>query len=430
MRLPLRLALLYLCGLVAMLSSSPAARSAAQDKAPSPLSLKMSLSKRQVYQGETVAVTVTLQATKLRLGTVGYPRLKQHAVEFVVTSQPVSNASEEISEYRFEGLLSPARPGRMVVGPAQMECEVIEPAAGGAAFFGGVAPRHLTVVAPPSVLEVLPLPQEGRPDSFSGALGSFALEVTSRPEPLVVGEPAAIHTSIRGDGNLAHAACPQFSGRVSRTYPPTVVRKPGLLECEQVIIPEEQGTSPQVDWSYFDPGRGQYRTERRTLPLAPRAETAPKGGVRQDLSRQARLMPLWVWPLMALPIAAVLGLLLHCRTKGPVHPPPRPGMDGSLERDHVQIELLEQALATGDVEGFYTLLFACLQRMVGSATGVAACSISAAPYGIAHVQRISSLFSRCELVRYGRVVPEIVEMQADLELVRSIITAIPTTARG
>lgn len=71
--------------------------------------------------------------------------------------------------------------------------------------------RDVTVAGAPLALRVLPLPEEGRPAGFTGAVGSFTVEADANPRDVAVGEPVRLVLRIRGDGDLAGFETPRLA---------------------------------------------------------------------------------------------------------------------------------------------------------------------------------------------------------------------------
>src|SRR5262249_40120157 len=95
-------------------------------------------------------------------------------------------------------------------------------------FFGGDpfgARRPITVQSEPLHLEVLPLPDAGKPADFSGAVGTFDLHVSASPRELKAGDPVTITTTVEGDGNLA-AITPPLLPAARSTAPSARPRPP------------------------------------------------------------------------------------------------------------------------------------------------------------------------------------------------------------
>ena len=87
-------------------------------------------------------------------------------------------------------------------------------------FFGNtVEARPLDVTAQPVEILVNPLPQDGRPQDFSGAVGKFTCVVDVRPTELNVGDPITVTTTIAGRGNRAAVPVPWIpSGNEFKGY--------------------------------------------------------------------------------------------------------------------------------------------------------------------------------------------------------------------
>lgn len=129
-------------------------------------------------------------------------------------------------------------------------------------------------------LTVRPLPQTGRPETFVNAIGEgFAIDVRASRTVVSVGEPIELVISLRGAPPLTGLSLPPLDG-------------PGALPPAQFGVPEgslagtvdeETGTKrfavtvriksaevreiPSLEFSYFDPRIGEYRTVR-SEPIA------------------------------------------------------------------------------------------------------------------------------------------------------------------
>lgn len=154
----------------------------------------------------------------------------------------------------------------------------------GDAFFSRPETRPVDVAARPLDLEVRDLPQEGRPASFSGAVGRYSFDVTARPLQLNVGDPVTLNLTIRGQGNLAQVTPPALDlGDAFKVYEPKLVSDAGdssQRSFEQVIIPRTaQATElPAVSFAFFDPEAESYQTITHgpfPLDLKSSGETSP-----------------------------------------------------------------------------------------------------------------------------------------------------------
>ena len=185
---------------------------------------------------------------------------------------------------RFRAIARAEHPGKMTIAPS-VRVEVPAPAATrrrpdpfaifGEDFFAGTpfdrTPRrpHDVAVAPLDV-EILPLPEEGRPASFTGAVGEsfqFLAEVT--PSEVEAGSPLTLRMDLNGQSSLEGIrppAVPESEGfRVYETRSVSAMAAQNRRQFEQVIIPrtESDSTIPAIEFSYFNPVREQYETIRQ-----------------------------------------------------------------------------------------------------------------------------------------------------------------------
>jgi hypothetical protein len=118
-------------------------------------------------------------------------------------------------------------------------------------------------------VEVRPLPEAGRPEGFTGAVGSFTFSAAAKPAAVAEGEPVTLTMEIRGRGNIESLAGPQVpSGDRFKVYEPKLIkreisedRSAGRLVFEQVLVPRSTASTPlpAASFSYFDPAQKSYR---------------------------------------------------------------------------------------------------------------------------------------------------------------------------
>jgi len=189
----------------------------------------------------------------------------------------------------FRSLLSGVKPGLVDLKPAKLDCEIQLPGElppgfddpvfqqllGGQARFGQT--REVAVKTAPLHLEVLPLPKEGRPPAFTGAVGQFDIDmIVSNPHP-APGDPVTLNVKIGGKGNFKGMGPPVLTGIDDwRTYPPTdkfdssdELAYTGVKSFDFTLIAQKAAHfSPGAEFSYFDPQSGKYQTLTvKPLPL-------------------------------------------------------------------------------------------------------------------------------------------------------------------
>ena len=90
----------------------------------------------------------------------------------------------------------------------------------------------------------MPLPTEGRPTDFGGAIGNYQMQVEASPMNLKVGDPLTVKVRIFGEGSLEAIQMPSIDHWTDfKTYPPnarTEASDPSGLKgsrfFEQVVI--------------------------------------------------------------------------------------------------------------------------------------------------------------------------------------------------
>lgn len=133
-------------------------------------------------------------------------------------------------------------------------------------FFGRT--ERLNVYTDPLTVKVRPLPKEIQPESFSGAIGDFAMEVGADTDQANQGEPIMLSVVIKGRGNFERIDGPSFPESDDwRHYDPEKKFEPddtlglsGSQRFDYVFIPQRPGQMelPETRFSYFDPEEEEY----------------------------------------------------------------------------------------------------------------------------------------------------------------------------
>lgn len=129
-------------------------------------------------------------------------------------------------------------------------------------------PERINVYSEAASIEVLPLPEAGKPKSFSGAIGDFAMEVGADSDQATQGEPIMLTVEIKGRGNFERITGPDFPETAAwKHYDPEINFEAsdasglsGSQRFDYVFIPQESGKLklPETRFSYFDPQQEEY----------------------------------------------------------------------------------------------------------------------------------------------------------------------------
>ena len=131
--------------------------------------------------------------------------------------------------------------------------------------------------APDVMVKASPLPEKGRPDNFSGAVGNFNVTVSVPSGEIIAGEEAYLVVTLSGDGDLSGLAPPdvrqafakplQFKSMTENRN--EYISKGELgseLEMECVFVAEKEGTFTigPISFSYFNPRTRRYEQAEST----------------------------------------------------------------------------------------------------------------------------------------------------------------------
>lgn len=237
----------------------------------------------EIYVGQTVPVTLKLFVEE-GLNLNGYNSFERNADGFTINGGPPEKSitSEEVANgrryqvFNWPLKITPIRTGKQDLS-FYFELSVIVPRQRSRRsspfgnsilddFFGRT--ERLNVYTKPTQIEVLPLPVEGQPKSFSGAIGQFSIGVSSDNKSTRVNEPIMLSLKLSGEGNFDRIQAPELPEAEGwRSYPPesdfeadSVNEFKGTKRFDYIFIPEKSGTLklPEVSFSFFDPAVKEY----------------------------------------------------------------------------------------------------------------------------------------------------------------------------
>ncbi len=178
-------------------------------------------------------------------------------------------------EYRYVVLqrtvLYPQKSGRLEIEPLLLNITMEIPT--GRRGFG--MPRYQredkVVSSGKKYINVKPLPDAGRPDDFTGAVGNFDFKVTPSKTQLNAGESLQLDVTVSGKGNLKLFTLPKpvvpFALEMYDPEHKEDVSVPlsgmtGNISDIYTIVPQNKGKYPvkPLSFSYFNPATGKYKT--------------------------------------------------------------------------------------------------------------------------------------------------------------------------
>lgn len=123
----------------------------------------------------------------------------------------------------------------------------------------------------PITIQVKPLPEEGKPEDFSGAVGSFKVRYELDSKEWRTHEATTLKIVLEGQGNLKIATLPKLElpadieiydpvEKSEQTYEGGILRSKRVLEYS--LIPRSTGEIqiPRLAIAYFNPASAKYQT--------------------------------------------------------------------------------------------------------------------------------------------------------------------------
>ncbi len=162
-------------------------------------------------------------------------------------------------------------------------------------LFGGAAvSAPQTVSSAPLDITVKPVPAQGKPASYYGAVGTgYTMQAKLDRQQTQAGEAVTFSVTVQGPGNLKTTAdleLPQITGLTAYPAAPQADYLPdntarSYKTFKTVLVPASSGTYtiPAVAWSYFDPQAAAYKT-LYTQPLTLTVLAAKHTATQLDFS--------------------------------------------------------------------------------------------------------------------------------------------------
>ncbi len=248
------------------------------------LFLKVTANKRRVYVNEPLILSYKIY-TRVSVTQYGINKAPETAgfwvEEFPLGNQPVTK-EEIVNGKKFiiaeikKMALFPTDAGIKTIGPLEIECDVRVQTRRRSIFdsffddpFFGRTVRQV-VNSKPVTIEVLPLPQEGKPADFSGLVGNFNLLANVDKKAVKTNEAISLNIKILGKGNIKMIPTPKVELPPDfEKYEPKVTENidrvensiSGFKAYEYVLIPRHPGLQKikPVTLSFFDVASGQYK---------------------------------------------------------------------------------------------------------------------------------------------------------------------------
>lgn len=281
----------------------------AQTQDALPIEVLAKISRRELYVGESLMLEYVLRS-RVSVQSIE-PDTSPSFTGFVAEELKVEPGATQRDVRDAQGAvwrewtvmrrrLTAAKEGTLEIGALPFQVTVERRSRD---FFGMAFPGQMqraSAIAEALTVKVNPLPTEGRPPDFSGAVGRFKLTTSLAPDRVEAGEAANLEITVSGEGALAGATQPEVpvppdvdafdvteraGGTSKRTWVmPLVPRREGRIEFAG------------IGFAYFDPAAGKYvRAEAPPLVLeatpSKRAQLAPTVAATNTLDGGGEIGP-------------------------------------------------------------------------------------------------------------------------------------------
>ena len=252
------------------------------------LHLVAEVSKRSPYVNEPITIVYKLyfaqNVNPTDVDVVDMPKYN----DFWSYNVDIPNRNIDTSIYKGERynfvewrkvVLYPQRAGKLEIKPLSLDVTVNVPT-GKRDFFQRVIYTQVPklVSAGNLTINVKPLPTEGQPVDFSGAVGNFSIDVSTSKKQLKANESLQAKVKISGRGNLrlfgmpnlqTPSAIEQYEPETSENIRSNLSGMSGSVTQSYTLIPQMQGKYPipSIEFSFFNPKKKTYETIKSSEQL-------------------------------------------------------------------------------------------------------------------------------------------------------------------
>jgi hypothetical protein len=266
-----------------------------------PVFLTASISSKRVYLEEQIRYTIRLyHLAEVSNASLNMP--EADGIEFkqfgkAAEYNTVYN-SRNYQVFEIQYSLIPSKTGKLNVNPVRMSMVVRsqqrqddEDFFSMDDFFSKVRGRQITLASNPITLDVLPVPEAGKPADYAGLIGSYRITSELTPIRIKAGESATLTVIVKGTGNvnrIPDLKIPDIKdAKVYADEPKLEIQQSekgieATKTMKWAIVPGKQGqyTIPPLSMSYFDTVN-KYYSRISTRPFILYADPGT-GGIAQS----------------------------------------------------------------------------------------------------------------------------------------------------
>jgi hypothetical protein len=360
-------------------------------------------------------------------------------------------------------VLYPQKSGALEIDPLSLEI-ILDVPTGQVDFFGDPIVRQEKKIlrADKKIINVKALPEAGRPESFTGAVGSFDFKVVPSKTTVSGGQAIELTVSSEGRGNLKLFQLPKVAVPAGlEAYDPAhtedvavpLAGMQGRITDKYSIIAQKKGKYiiAPISFSYFDPTSGSYKTitsEGFTVNVLSdaSAEDMATAAAAQDDKPQFRpnatdtrfsrmekgdfFGSVLFYVLIALPFALIPVIIIACRKKEETENDVE-GNRKKLTNKLAKKYLIDAKANIGNKELFYIALERALHNFLRAKLSIETADMSkqnirallaSKNVDAGTIDNFITIMNNCEFARYAPSTDA--AMQQDYDLAETVMNAL------
>lgn len=251
-------------------------------------------SKKSVCVGDQIVLTYKLY-TKVPVSSVSVSKMPSYAGFWTKDISDNSGKLKQSSEY-VNGIeyttaeiqkviIVPQRSGTLTIDPMSMECiaqirtersnrrsmDPFEAFFNDPFFSNNITNVQKELSSQSLSIDVKALPENGKPDSFAGAVGNFKFNSSIDKEELSTNEAVTITMTVSGTGNIELLQMPEpvfppdfevYDPKITTSTDASSQGMTGTKKAEYLAIPRRAGNFniQPVEFTFYNPGTQTYQT--------------------------------------------------------------------------------------------------------------------------------------------------------------------------
>lgn len=183
---------------------------------------------------------------------------------------PLQAGTIELETAELENSIAFIKEGYIMQGANNDATQLLDEIAGTAVAPEAIINETVNLRSKPVSILVKPLPEAGKPASFTGAVGNFTIKSALPENSFAANEAGRLIVTVTGSGNLQLLTAPvlswpagiePFEPKISEVFDKNAVPLKGSKIFEYRFSANKSGdyTIPSVTFSYFDPVHAKYR---------------------------------------------------------------------------------------------------------------------------------------------------------------------------